>query len=125
MASPHVAGSAALVKAAHPAWTPEQIKAALVDTAVHDVWSDAAHTSREAPDRVGSGRIDAGAAVATQVLAYSADDPGSVGVSFGEQSFTKDTTVTKNVTVSNDSATPVHVHRSASTGPTPAPTRAA
>ena len=56
MASPHVAGSAALVKAAHPGWTAEQIKAALVDTAVHDVWSDAAHTSREAPDRVGSGR---------------------------------------------------------------------
>ena len=65
MASPHVAGSAALVMAAHPRWTPEQVKAALVDTAVHDVWSDPAHTAREAPDRVGSGRVDAGAAVAT------------------------------------------------------------
>ena len=51
--------------------------------------------------------IDVAAAVATQVLAYSADDHGSVGVSFGEQSFTKDTTLTKNVTVSNDSATAV------------------
>jgi subtilisin family serine protease len=107
MASPHVAGSAALVKAAHPAWTAEQIKAALVDTAVHDVWSDAAHTSREAPDRVGSGRIDAAAAVATQTLAYSAEDHGSVGVSFGEHSFTRDTTLTKDITVSNDSATAV------------------
>ena len=105
MASPHVAGSAALVKAAHPAWTPEQIKAALVDTAVHDVWSDAAHTSREAPDRVGSGRLDAGAATATQVLAYSADDPGSVAVSFGAKSYTRSTTVTQLVKVSNDSAT--------------------
>ena len=107
MASPHVAGSAALVKAAHATWTPEQIKAALVDTAVHDVWSDPTDTTREAPDRVGSGRIDAGAAVATQVLAYSADNPGSVGVSFGEMSFAKDTTVTKHVKVSNDSAVPV------------------
>jgi subtilisin family serine protease len=105
MASPHVAGSAALVKAAHPAWTPEQIKAALVDTAVHDVWSDAAHTSRQAPDRVGSGRIDAGAAVSTQVLAYSADDPGSVAVSFGVKSYAKNTTVTKLVKLSNGSAT--------------------
>jgi subtilisin family serine protease len=107
MASPHVAGSAALVKAAHPAWTPEQIKAALVDTAVHDVWSDPAHTAREAPDRVGSGRVDAGAAVATQVLAYSASDPGSVSVSFGEQSYAKNTVVTKPVKVSNDGAAAV------------------
>ncbi|MDX6243420.1 MAG: hypothetical protein QOE76_1143 [Frankiales bacterium] len=104
MASPHVAGSAALVKAAHPSWTPEQIKAALVDTAVHDVWSDAAHTSREAPDRVGSGRLDAGAAVATQLLAYSAGDPGSVAVSFGASSYAKNTTVTQRVTVTNGSA---------------------
>ena len=106
MASPHVAGSAALVKALHPAWTPEQIKAALVDTAVHDVWSDPTDTIREAPDRVGSGRVDVGAAVATQVLAYSADNPGSVGVSFGEMSFAKDTTVTKHVKLTNDSASP-------------------
>ncbi|MDX6229559.1 MAG: hypothetical protein QOI76_2949 [Frankiales bacterium] len=102
MATPHVAGSAALVKAAHPAWSPEQIKAALVDTAVHDVWSDEAHTAREAPDRVGSGRIDAGAAAATQVLAYSADSPGAVSVSFGAKSYAKKTTVTQTVIVSND-----------------------
>ena len=102
MASPHVAGSAALVKADHPAWTAEQIKAALVDTAVHDVWSDEAHTAREAPDRVGSGRVDAGAAAATQVLAYSADDPGSVAVSYGAASYAHDTTVTKTVKLSND-----------------------
>jgi subtilisin family serine protease len=106
MASPHVAGSAALVKAMHPAWTPEQIKAALVDTAVHDVWSDPAHSVREAPDRVGSGRIDAGAAVATQVLAYSADNPGSVAVSYGAKSYTKNTTVTKTVRLTNDGAAP-------------------
>jgi subtilisin family serine protease len=105
MASPHVAGSAALVIAAHPSWNPEQVKAALVDTAVHDVWSDPAHTAREAPDRVGSGRVDAGAATATQVLAYSADDPGSVSVSFGVQSYAKNTTVTKQVTMTNDAAT--------------------
>ncbi len=102
MATPHVAGAAALVKAAHHAWTPEQIKAALVDTAVHDVWSSPAHTSREAPDRVGSGRIDAGAAAKTQVLAYNLSNPGSVSLSFGAQSYAADTTLSKTVKLSND-----------------------
>jgi minor extracellular serine protease Vpr len=34
MAAPHVAGACALIKQAHPEWTPEQIKAALMNTAI-------------------------------------------------------------------------------------------
>ncbi|MDR7239349.1 S8 family serine peptidase [Neobacillus drentensis] len=33
MAAPHVAGACALIKQAHPDWTPEEIKAALMNTA--------------------------------------------------------------------------------------------
>jgi len=33
MATPHVSGAAALIKQVHPDWTPEQLKAALKDTA--------------------------------------------------------------------------------------------
>ncbi|MFL6558986.1 MAG: S8 family serine peptidase, partial [Bacillus sp. (in: firmicutes)] len=34
MAAPHVAGACALIKQAHPDWNPEQIKAALMNTAI-------------------------------------------------------------------------------------------
>lgn len=49
MATPHVAGAAALIKQIHPNWTPEQIKSALMQSAYNtgaEVWAQ------------GSGRLD-------------------------------------------------------------------
>jgi subtilisin family serine protease len=85
MASPHVAGIAALVRQVHPTWTPEEVKAAVMDTAGGTVTSGDDHTTgrTEAPMRVGAGRVDAKAAVDTTVLAMVEDDRGAVGVSFG------------------------------------------
>ncbi|MCE3554914.1 S8 family serine peptidase [Pseudonocardia sp. RS11V-5] len=80
MASPFVAGVAALVREAHPEWSPAEVKTAIVTTAA-DVHGTAGGLM--APMRVGSGRVDARAAVDPPVLAADAGEPGAVGVAFG------------------------------------------
>ncbi|GAA3759410.1 S8 family serine peptidase [Microbacterium kribbense] len=84
MATPHTAGIAALVKQAHPDWTPEQIKADIMNTAGHDLYTGTDRTGDVySPARVGAGRIDALAAVQNSLLVYSDDVPGGVSASFG------------------------------------------
>ncbi|MDM7855076.1 S8 family serine peptidase [Cellulomonas alba] len=103
MAAPHVAGIAALVRAAHPSWEPTQVKAAIVNTATHDVWTGPHQTGTAyGPQRVGSGRVDARDAVGTSVLAYDTQTPEATSVSFGVVDVGA-TTVTrkKTVTVKN------------------------
>lgn len=57
MSSPIVAGSAALVKALHPDWTPGQIKSALMMTANGNLVKQDGHTPA-GPFNAGSGRVD-------------------------------------------------------------------
>ena len=84
MSAPHVAGIAALVRGAHPTWTPSQVKAAVMNTATHDVYRDKGPGGPVyGPARVGSGRVDALDAVRTRVLAYATADTGLVSVTFG------------------------------------------
>ncbi|MGW2464179.1 S8 family peptidase [Streptomyces sp. NPDC001761] len=61
MATPHVAGAAALLAAAHPDWTGQQLKQALV--------SSARPTPSYTPYEAGAGRVDAGAATRADVFA--------------------------------------------------------
>lgn len=65
MAAPHVAGACALVKQAHPDWTPEQIKAALMNTAkpIGPGSLDKYHTYEQ-----GAGRIQVADAIRTTSL---------------------------------------------------------
>jgi subtilisin family serine protease len=58
MATPHVAGSAALLRQLHPSWTPAQIKSALMTTATENVWTDSNQTVRAGVLDRGAGRID-------------------------------------------------------------------
>ena len=52
MATPHVAGIAALLKQQHPTWTPEELKAAIVNSA-HSIGDTVS------PFAQGNGRVDA------------------------------------------------------------------
>ncbi|MET9669274.1 S8 family serine peptidase [Streptomyces sp. NPDC006475] len=61
MATPHVAGAAALLAAAHPDWTGARLKEALV--------SSAKATPSYTPYEAGAGRLDAAAAVHATVFA--------------------------------------------------------
>ncbi|MET8326486.1 S8 family serine peptidase [Streptomyces sp. NPDC005181] len=69
MATPHVAGAAAIVKQRHPDWTAQQIKAALVSSAKSDIPGDVRET--------GGGRLDVKAAIDTTVVGAPAVQGGT------------------------------------------------
>jgi len=58
MATPHVAGAAALLKQLHPTWSPAQIKSALVQSAARPVKSSSTGNPLPNPMDRGSGRIN-------------------------------------------------------------------
>lgn len=59
MSSPHVAGLFALLKQAHPDWSPAMAKSALMTTADQDV-RDNDRVSRAGPFAMGAGQVDPG-----------------------------------------------------------------
>ncbi|MEV4161950.1 S8 family serine peptidase [Nonomuraea dietziae] len=95
MATPHVAGAAAILAGQHPEWTAGTLKAALMGSA------------RPNPALgifgQGAGRVDVGRATAQQVIA----EPG--GLSFGVQQWPHDDDepLTRKVTYRNPGTTPV------------------
>lgn len=66
MAAPHVAGAAALIKQAHPDWNPDQIKAALMNTAKLLMNKENYYSTIEQ----GAGRIQIDKAVKADTLIY-------------------------------------------------------
>lgn len=84
MASPHVAGAAALLRAIHPTWTPSEIRSALMGTALPGVVRTEA-LAEATPFDAGSGRIDVERAARTGLLMnesaidFLAADPSTGG----------------------------------------------
>jgi minor extracellular serine protease Vpr len=77
MATPHVTGLAALVKALHPTWAPSQVKSALLNTADASMFLDVAETVPALAKHRGAGRVQP-SRLASPQLTF---DPPSV--SFG------------------------------------------
>lgn len=103
MATPHVAGIAALVAEGHPDWSPVEIKQAVMNTAVHDVYLEPGQEGPVwGPERVGSGRVDARDAVETGSLAFATQNPEGVSLAFGVvEASDATTTLRETVTVRN------------------------
>ncbi|MED5526050.1 MAG: S8 family serine peptidase [Pseudomonadota bacterium] len=89
MASPHVAGAATLVLAAHSDWTPAEVKAALTTTSTTRVKDDDGET-QASPFAMGAGRIDVSKAInaGLAVAPVSISGPGCLTTC----TFTVDTT---------------------------------
>jgi uncharacterized repeat protein (TIGR01451 family) len=58
MASPHLAGAAALMRALHPAWSPTQVRSAMMTTATNENTRKEDALTPTTPFDVGAGRVD-------------------------------------------------------------------
>ncbi len=67
MSSPHAAGASALVRAAHPSWTPAEVKSALMTTALQDVTKENGTTDFD-PFDAGAGSLQVNDAVAAPLV---------------------------------------------------------
>ncbi|MET8388499.1 S8 family serine peptidase [Streptosporangium canum] len=100
MASPHVAGAAAILAQRHPDWNGERLKAALIGTAKP--------TGDATPYQQGAGRVDLVRALAQQVTAV----PGNVWAAFPWDG-PEERTATKTITYANSGDAPVSLDLSA------------
>ena len=102
MATPHIAGSMALLRQLHPGWSVAELKALVMNTANHDLFTGIDGTgSKFGVARIGAGRADLKDASNSEVIAFADDDTGGVGVSFGAPEVVGTDTETRTVRVAN------------------------
>ncbi|KKZ69863.1 peptidase S8 [Streptomyces showdoensis] len=95
MATPHVAGVAALLAEKHPDWTGAQLKNALMSSS--KTLADSAYD-------LGAGRVDVAAAISANVTAT-----GSADLGFSSWPYEANKPVTRTVTYTNSSDAPVRL----------------
>jgi subtilisin family serine protease len=113
MASPHLAGMAAVVRAAHPGWDAWQVRSAIANTAKLDVltrYTDGTTVDTNV-QKVGNGLADLDAAVMAKVAL------SRPSVSFGAVPNTAGQTLTQTVTLTNLTASTLNLPLSVSDGP--------
>jgi hypothetical protein len=100
MASPHVAGAAALTRQAHPAWSVADIKAAIVNTGAPSLVAD------YATSRGGTGVVQPARSTQSQVVARSKSSPLGVALNFGYAELAHDFIGTTQLRLHNNGSTP-------------------
>jgi len=101
MATPHIAGSAAVLLALHPTWSPGQVKSALVNTADRVVRNASNGNQGVGPNQQGGGRENlSNAADARLAIA-------PVAASFGRISSSTNTPTSLSLKLTNLSASPM------------------
>jgi subtilisin family serine protease len=95
MASPMVAGTAALVVQAHPRWRPWEVKAAIINSGRPSLLPD--YLTR----RAGSGVVSAAGAVLSSTIAFS--DHRTTTINFGLEEFRSDLREWATIHLRNDS----------------------
>jgi len=101
MASPHVAGAAALLREQYPDWSVSEIKAALMNTSRVMTRPDG---SQYPLSQSGTGRLRVNDASDARLIAYSRTDPGAVTINFSLVELTNRTTRTTVVELRNISS---------------------
>ncbi|HEY0195082.1 MAG TPA: S8 family serine peptidase, partial [Kofleriaceae bacterium] len=99
MATPHIAGVAALGIQAHRNWKPAAIKAAIINSGNPDQLAD------YATHRVGTGLVNAASVAGT--LAYAYGDADEIALNFGLKEFKADYNATKTIHIKNDANTAI------------------
>jgi hypothetical protein len=100
MASPHVTGVAALMREAHPSWTTQEVKSAIVNT------GDPSRVVGYAISLAGTGLVQPVSSTKSQVVASADDDAAAVSVNYGFAELASDFTQKKSITLFNKGATP-------------------
>jgi len=98
MATPNVAGIAALTFESHPTWSAPSVKAALMNTATHDVLDGDQDANLL---RQGTGRVDALQAVTAGTTVRSVENDQLVTASFGVVPVLNATTETRKLQIEN------------------------
>jgi subtilisin family serine protease len=99
-AAPQVAGAAALLRQLHPPWTPEQIKAALMNSAAPVRMADG---TPYPPSLGGAGRLNMTYLAGLDMLAYAGDVSGTVALTYGAPWIAHPWTATRPLRLENNS----------------------
>ena len=106
MAAPHVTGMMALLSERYPAWTPEELKALAMNTAVDLYELPFSGGERFSPARTGAGRVNLNNILnmdGSEAIAYNHDDPEQVSVSFGAVEVVDTVNLNRIITIENKS----------------------